>query len=205
MNFAQPLSAPIRVGSKSNGMSMTPEEFDAIEEWDENFRYELVRGVLIVKDYPVAAIRACYDELGHCFHAFCHQVHSGAATIETLPDQEVRTGDNRWRTDRAVWINVSKPFSSYLVTPSIVIDFVPSPPSEQWRRTFMEKGSEFRANGVGEYWVIDHFRRTMTVFRGRETFGVVREGEVYRTELLPGFELPLTRLLKRADRYADEA
>ena len=31
-------------------MSMTPEEFDAIEDWDENYRYELIRGVLRYTD-----------------------------------------------------------------------------------------------------------------------------------------------------------
>jgi hypothetical protein len=37
MSVAEPLTAPKRIGRKSNGMSMTPEEFDAIE--DENYRY----------------------------------------------------------------------------------------------------------------------------------------------------------------------
>jgi hypothetical protein len=34
---------------------------------------------------------------------------------------------------------------------------------------------------------------------GRESERVVREAEVYTTPLLPGFELPLARLLAEAD------
>jgi hypothetical protein len=50
--------------------------------------------------------------------------------------------------------------------------------------------------------VINRFRRAMTVFRGSASMQVVKEGEVYHTPLMPGFELPLDRLLKRADRYS---
>jgi hypothetical protein len=63
---------------------------------------------------------------------------------------------------------------------------------------------EYRALGVAEYWVIDRFRRTMTVYRNppREPAEqVVAEHETYRTDLLPGFELPLARLMAAADRW----
>ena len=56
--------------------------------------------------------------------------------------------------------------------------------------------------GVQQYWVIDRYRRTMSVFRGSGLEQVFKEGETYRTPLMPGFELPLDRLLARADRYS---
>ena len=55
-----------------------------------------------------------------------------------------------------------------------------------------------------EYWIIDRFRRTMTVYRNpprAPAEQVVAENEVYRTDLLPGFELPLARLLAVADEW----
>ncbi|MGO9467145.1 MAG: hypothetical protein ACLQVF_23630 [Isosphaeraceae bacterium] len=58
-----------------------------------------------------------------------------------------------------------------------------------------------------EYWIIDRFRRTMTVFRrnppvsGPESVATIAESQTYRTDLLPGFELPLGRLLAVADRW----
>lgn len=57
---------------------------------------------------------------------------------------------------------------------------------------------------VVEYWVIDRFRRTLTVFRkppGAPAEQVVEEQRTYRTPLLPGFELPLSQLLGRADYW----
>ncbi len=54
-----------------------------------------------------------------------------------------------------------------------------------------------------EYWVIDRFRREMTVFRGTEAEQVILETQSYTTDLLPGFDLPLGRLLEMADRYRD--
>ena len=43
---------------------MTPEEFDALEEYDENYRYELVHGVLVVTPIPLAeetGPMSCWD------------------------------------------------------------------------------------------------------------------------------------------------
>ncbi len=37
----------IVLGPELNGALMTPEEFDAVEECDENYRNELIHGVLI--------------------------------------------------------------------------------------------------------------------------------------------------------------
>ena len=64
------------------------------------------------------------------------------------------------------------------------------------------------AIGVREYWVVDRFDRTMTVFKntpGEPPEVVVKAEETYRTPLLPGFELPLARLLKVADDWAQSA
>ena len=58
--------------------------------------------------------------------------------------------------------------------------------------------------GIGEYRMIDRFQRIMTVIRngpkGPEVI-IIHEQETYSTPLLPGFELPLARLLAIADRF----
>ncbi len=41
------------IGPESAGILMSPEEFDAIEEYDELYRYELIRGVLVVTAVPL--------------------------------------------------------------------------------------------------------------------------------------------------------
>ena len=63
---------------------------------------------------------------------------------------------------------------------------------------------EYLAAGIAEYWVIDRFRRTMTVYvnaPGGAVERVVREDESYETPRLPGFVLPIARLLARADLW----
>jgi len=89
-------------------------------------------------------------------------------------------------------------------TPSIVVEFV-SAGKRNLIRDYEEKRDEYLALGVREYWIIDRFARRLTVYRQTSTSSVklvVGEGDVYTTPLLPGFELPLDRLLGRADLWA---
>jgi Uma2 family endonuclease len=55
--------------------------------------------------------------------------------------------------------------------------------------------------GIQEYWLIDRFRRIMTVFRPNQPEIILTESETYSTPLLPGFELPLARLFAVADQW----
>jgi hypothetical protein len=45
-------------------MLLMPEEFDQVTEYDDGFRYELIRGVLVVAPIPAEAEYAPNDELG---------------------------------------------------------------------------------------------------------------------------------------------
>jgi Uma2 family endonuclease len=76
--------------------------------------------------------------------------------------------------------------------PAIVAEFV-SKTKRDWRQDFIDKRREYKEAGVKEYWVIDRFRRQLTVFRGRQT-STFKAGDVYTTDLLPGFELPVAKL-----------
>jgi Uma2 family endonuclease len=90
--------------------------------------------------------------------------------------------------------------------PTIAIEFV-SAGRRAFLRDYEVKRDEYQQAGLVEYWVIDRFRRQMTVFRQASDQSpaiVVKEGETYATPLLPGFELPLTRLLAEADLLAGQ-
>jgi Uma2 family endonuclease len=72
-------------------------------------------------------------------------------------------------------------------------------------RDYEEKRREYLAIGVSEYWIIDRFKRTLTVVRnapGQPSEIVVQAEETYQSPLLPGFDLPLKQLLKLADDWA---
>jgi hypothetical protein len=72
------------------------------------------------------------------------------------------------------------------------------------RRDYEQKRGEYLGVGVAEYWVIDRFQRKMSVYANSPAGiveRVVREDDSYETPLLPGFVLPLSLLLGRADLW----
>jgi len=49
-----PVNPELALGPETAGLLMTAEEFDAIEEYDEDYRYELINEVLVVTPAPLA-------------------------------------------------------------------------------------------------------------------------------------------------------
>lgn len=191
------------VGVYSAGISMSPEEFDAIVDFDDGYRYELLHGVLVVHAIPSPGESDPNEELGHMLRTYAESHPEAKALDRTLHEQLIRTGDSRRRADRAIWTGLGRAPDLVADIPTIVVEFV-SAGRRDWRRDYVEKRNEYLAVGVQEYWVIDRFERRMTVYRppagGKNEF-VIHEGEVYRTEFLPGFELPLARLLAASDYW----
>ena len=112
--------------------------------------------------------------------------------------------DGRRRADRVIWAGLGRVPNMETDIPTIVAEFV-SKRKRDRTRDYEEKRREYQAIGVGEYWVIDRFARTMTVFKneaGTSSIVVVKADETYQTPLLPGFVLPLGRLLKVAEDWA---
>lgn len=191
----------IRLDQLSNGMAMTPEEFDAVEDWDDDFRYELVRGVLIV--VPPAGIGETKpnDELGYWLRQYRDTHPKGSSMDDSCYEVWLKTTNGRRRADRVVWCGYGDDLDYNNDVPTIAIEFVANSARDR-RRDYIEKRAEYAEIGVKEYWVIDRFRRTLTVYRNDETESVYQEGATVTTELLPGFELDLKRLLEIADRAA---
>ncbi len=202
MSKATP-SETLVLGPEHNGIRMTPEEFDAITECDDLYTYELIHGVLVVNPFPSQQERDPNEELGYLLRDYRDHHPSGSCLDATLTEEYIRTLDSRRRADRVIWAGLGRLPDPAADIPTIVVEFV-SPGRRSWRRDYIEKRDEYLALGVKEYWVIDRFGRILTVFRGGGqgySEQVVGETEVYRPELLPGFELPLARILELADRW----
>jgi Uma2 family endonuclease len=193
------IPTPVQVGPESNGMLMTPEEFDALEDWEEGYRYELVHGVLIVTPPPALGEHKPNDELGHWLLTYRDTHPHGSALDDTAPEHTIQNRTGRRRTDRAVWAGLGRTPDYDHDPPAIAIEFV-GRRSRDRRRDYFDKRQEYTEAGVREYWIIDRFRRTMTVCRGVDEEEIVVEGQSNSTKLLPGFELPFARLLAIADR-----
>jgi Uma2 family endonuclease len=191
-----------QVSPEANGTMMTPEEFDSAD-FDNDWRYELINGVLIVSPIPSEEEADPNEELGHLLRSYQENHPQGAALNKTLPERYLRIGPNRRRPDRVIWAGLGRrPRKNEL--PSIVVEFVSGSKRDR-ERDYKVKRDEYLTLNVKEYWIIDRFERNMVVFvrlGGRIRKRVTRENQVYRTPLLPGFELPLARLLAMADEWA---
>jgi Uma2 family endonuclease len=192
----------LQLGPYSNGMSLSPREFDAAE-FEPGWRYELVNGVLIVNPPPALEERDATEELGHWLRNYQESHPHGDAMDFTVSEQTVRTGAHRRRVDRAIWAGLGR-LPQEDETPTIAVEFV-SEGRRSRRRDYQIKRDEYRSTGVREYWIIDRFARLLTVHRftrGRTTAKTVTEQQSYTTPLLPGFALPLASLLALMDRWS---
>jgi Uma2 family endonuclease len=189
------------LGPELAGALMTPEEFDAVTDWDEEYVYELINGVLVVTPPTSEGERAPNELLGDLLRAYQKNHPQGAAMDYTLAEHGLRIGDNRRRPDRVIWARLGRTPNVRKDTPAIVIEFV-SQGRRNRDRDYAIKRREYLSIGIAEYWIIDRFRRMLTVVRAAGNGPqevVVREGAVYTTSILPGFELPLALLLAEAD------
>jgi Uma2 family endonuclease len=184
------------------GTLMTLEEFDAVEDYDEEYRYELIHGRLIVVPIPLESEADPNEELGYLLRKYKEEHSQGSALDKTLSERYVRTRTSRRLADRILWAGLGRLPNPRVDVPTIVVEFVSR--RRDRRRDYEEKRQEYLEVGVVEYWIIDRFRRTMTVVRNQPDGPqelIVAENDTFRTPLLPGFELPLTRLLAAADAW----
>lgn len=188
------------LGPELAGTLMTPEEFDAVEDCDENYVYELINGVLVVTPPPSEGERGPNELLGYLLRSYQEQHPKGAALNYTLTEHHIRT-QNRRRADRVIWAGLGRVPNVRREVPTIAVEFVAERRRDR-RRDYEVKRDEYLRVGIAEYWIIDRFARRMTVVRGPADASselVVKENENYTTPLLPGFELPLARILAEAD------
>lgn len=195
-----------RLGPELNGIAMTVEEFDVVAESDDLYQYELIHGVLIVNPIPSEQESDPNEELGHLLRKYGEDDPHGSVLDVTLPERYVQTGENRRRADRVIWAGLGRVPDPRTDVPTIVVEFV-SHGRRNWLRDYIDKRDEYLALGVQEYWIFDRFRRTLTVYRQTEqgvAEQIVPEAKTYRSDILPGFELPIARVFAAADRWGKD-
>jgi Uma2 family endonuclease len=193
----------VALGPGLAGTLMSPDEFDAVDEYDEDYRYELIHGVLVVNPVPLPQETGPNEMLGHLLLKHREEHPQGSALDYTLLEQYVRTLDSRRRADRLIWTGLGRAPKVKRDLPTIAVEFV-SKAKRDRRRDYVEKRDEYLALGIAEYWVVDRFRRILTVFQAGQPELVVPDGDSYRTPRLPGFELPIARLFAVADELEQD-
>jgi Uma2 family endonuclease len=198
-------TATITIGPEHHGQAMTLEEF-ADAEGREGYLYELSRGIVTVNDVPnephFDLLDAICQQLWNYRLSHPKQIHrilggSDAKIMvaefqsERHPDlliyKKARPKGSKGRKVWTVWI------------PELVVEVV-SPDSAD--RDYHQKPDEYLQVGVQEYWIVDEAKRLMTVHRRNAdewTVATVSPGELYSTELFPGLEFDLQRVLDAAE------
>jgi Uma2 family endonuclease len=191
-------------GPESNGILMTPDEFDE-GDFLEGWCYELINGVLIVTPIPLLNESDPNEKLGYLLRRYRDDYPQGSALNFTGSERMIKTGKNRRRADRVIWAGLGR-LRRRGESPTIIAEFVSSRKRDRMR-DYETKRQEYMAIEVKEYWIIDRFMHTMTVFRRtneRYRKRVLGKDEVHTTDLLPGFELPLAQLFELADRWGGD-
>ncbi len=193
-----------RIGPSSAGMFLNPKEFDAISNYVRGYRYELIRGILVVNSVLGPAQASLNEELGYSLRDFQKKHPNGSAIDLTLPEQYIRIGKERRQADRVLWIGLGRRPNVKKDVPTIAVEFVSAGKRNAFR-DYETKRVEYLSVGVVEYWIIDRFRRTLTVHRKTAKKPiVVGEFETYETKLLPGFVLHLDEIMVAADGWEPE-
>src|SRR5437868_1684112 len=112
------------LGPELAGISLTPEEFDAVEDVDRDYRYELINGRLIVSPAPLEAERGPNEELGYRLLLYRDTHPQGSALDATLPEQIVITRSNRRRADRVIWAGLGRRPDPKQDLPTVVVEWV---------------------------------------------------------------------------------
>jgi Uma2 family endonuclease len=201
MSQAPTKTRRLRLGPRSAGILLTTDEFDRAI-FKEGWRYELINEVLVVSPIPSRNERDPNDELGYSLRTYQESHPQGSALDATFPEEEIETKRNRRRADRVIWAGLGR-LPAEGEPPTIVAEFV-SKGRLNRERDYVAKRAEYREIGVKEYWIIDRFSKTMTVCvfaADGDHELVIPANQTYSTPLLPGYELPLGRLLELAGRW----
>ena len=124
----------------------------------------------------------------------------------TLPEETIEGKQNRRRADRAIWAGLGRDPEEG-EAPTIVAEFVSRGKVNQ-DRDYVAKRAEYREIGVRQYWVIDRFRRTLTVytFSGEsDQVQVIPENQNYESPLASRFRAPAGPIVETGRPLGEEA
>lgn len=188
----------IRVGPQDHGKRMSLDDFDRAIPM-EGHLYELAKGVIEVSEVPnlkhgevVRAVRKAVERYDDDHPGIITYTATGAdAKLLIGAEESERHPD--WLIYLRPAPNDKQPWSEWI--PEIVVEVV-SPSSS--KRDYDEKPSEYAALGIREYWIVDPIRQTVTIktrWRGLWRDRILKPGQSYTTDLLPGFKLEAKKIL----------
>ncbi|NOT01292.1 MAG: Uma2 family endonuclease [Phycisphaerales bacterium] len=178
------------------GLRMTADEYFCIP--DDGYRYELIDGVVVVSPSPTPQHQRVVMEIALQLGTYLRDHPVGAVLAETDAHLGAgRRGDLVYRPE-IVFIRAERlPEIKHRITgaPDLVVEVV-SPDSRRYDTE--TKRTDYERFGVGEYWIVDPERQTMTFFRmiDGQFVAVEPSGDSFASRVVPGFVLDLPRVRK---------
>ena len=180
------------------GLRMTAEEFFSVP--DDGRNYELIDGVVVMSPSPTPKHQRIMMEIAGQLFVFLRNHAVG----EALPEIDVHLGQGPGGGDlvykpEVIFVRAERMEGmeeKITGAPDLVVEVV----SQGSRRMDTEtKKTDYERFGVGEYWLIDPERKTMTFWRltGGKFAEVNPKGDQFKSEAVPGFNLDLTPIRDR--------
>jgi Uma2 family endonuclease len=172
------------------GLRMTADEYLALGETTE--RYELIDGVVSMSPSPTFRHQQVITEIASQIRNYVSLHPIGAVAVEI----DVRLADDLVYRPDVIFLSAEKAArcaERVTEVPEVVVEVV-SPDSRAYDR--QTKRQDYERFGVGEYWIIDPERDSLTFLRSGEQ-GFVEApvaGDAYRSHAISGFSLDLARL-----------
>jgi Uma2 family endonuclease len=197
------LKTAIRVGPADHGKRMSLADFDHAEV-QEGYLYELGRGVIVVSDVP--GRRHLFQVADLRLQLSAYQLKNPRRIYVMAAGSECKLllwdFESERHPDLSIYLRPPPEGEDFWSTwvPEIVIEVVSA---SSVQRDYQEKLEEYLAFGIREYWIVDADQQRMLVLRRwgrrwRET--EVRPPDVYKTRLLPGFELDVAAIFRAAEQ-----
>ena len=186
------------IGPQDNGHRMSLAEFDRVEG-QEGYLYELNKGVIEVTNIPHRRHAMQVAEIVEQFYGF-KLSHPGVIQFIGSPDGTkilIESQQSERHPDISVYTSpmpdVDEIWSIWV--PTIAVEVVSESSA---KRDYEDKPAEYLAFGISENWIVDGFKKQMTVmtrYRGMWKKKIVKPSQKYTTRHLPGFGLDLKRVL----------
>jgi Uma2 family endonuclease len=188
----------IRLGKLDDGRVTSADEF-ANASYDEPWKYERVNGRLVVMS-P--------EGTGHVIQStpWMRKLQVYADNHPEIVQAVVSQAWMRIDADHDRMADIGVYLGGILEdlnipdqVPDLIFEFV-SRSKKDKRRDYVEKRAQFEKIGVREYVIVDRFARNVTVLtlgEGGYQERVLTSADVYRSPLLPGFEVRLAEVLPR--------
>ncbi len=174
------------------GLRMSADEYLSLE--DDGFKYELLDGVVIVSPSPTPQHQQVLAEILFQLKAFLRDHAVG----NVYPETDVRLDDKLVYRPELVFVRAERVAANWQrirEAPDVIVEVV----SPSTRRYDLEtKKPDYERYGVGEYWLVDPERDSMTFFRledGRFVKAKTAQDR-YESRVIAGFALDLAAVRK---------